>query len=533
MASFMKTFTAIAFVTGSMLAMNSHAIAASPPNMLVIGTDLSRIRTLDPSTNNNRPSSEILCNLYDTLVQTGQDDLSVIRPMLATSWVISDDRRTITFTLRTDAKFSSGNPLTAEDAAWSIQRVIKMGQVGSADLAVTGLNADNVEKLVTAKDARTLVIQLPQEISPTYVLHSLASSSIGVIDKKTALSHERNGDFGSTWLNSNSAGSGPFALADWRPNDIALFNVRKDYWGGSPAMDRVAIRHIPESGNLRLQLESGDLDIAQYLNSGDLEALENNKNVTIQNVPGFGYYFIGLNLKDPDLQKPLVREAFQHIFNWKAVAGNLMRYSGYPWQSVIPKGMPGAPSDAEAVSRQDYDPAKAKALLAQAGYPNGIKKKLYPVGPVLPVALALQSQAKAAGVEFEVVPGQWTPAFRSRDFEVVLSDSGAKVADPFSVATLMAYNPDNSDEAKLASYDLWRSAQFEPPLNKLVEESGKETDPAKRESLFRQIDQYYAAMKTSLIIFFQRTDVFVVQNKVKGYQGQSTWSTRWSQVVKQ
>jgi peptide/nickel transport system substrate-binding protein len=239
-------------------------------------------------------------------------------------------------------------------------------------------------------------------------------------------------------------------------------------------------------------------------------------------------------MKDPDLKKPLVREAFQHIFDWKSIAGSIMRYNGYPWQSVIPKGMVGAPDDATATSRFDYDPAKAKALLAQAGYPDGLKKKLYPSGASqLPAAEALQSSAKAAGVDFELVPGEWTPSFRTRDYQVMFANSGAKLPDPFSVASLMAYNPDNDDSARLASYDMWRTAQFEPDLNKLVEASGKEADPEKREELFKQIDQYYAKMDPGLIIFFQRTDPYAVRANVKGYQGQSTWNTRWDQVTKQ
>ena len=251
-------------------------------------------------------------------------------------------------------------------------------------------------------------------------------------------------------------------------------------------------------------------------------------------MPGFGFYFIALNMKDPDLQKPLVREAFQHIFDWKSVSDNIMRYLGSPWQSVIPRGMIGAPDDAEAISRYTYDPALAKSLLAKAGYPDGLKKKIYPAGSLqLPIAIALQASAKAAGVDLDVVPGEWTPAFRARDYELMLANSGAKLPDPFSVATLMAYNPDNSDEAKLGSYDLWRTSLFEPKLNELVTASGKETDPAKRKALFEQIDKYYAGMNTSLILFFQRSDPYVLRSNVKGYQGQSTWSTRWGAVTKE
>jgi peptide/nickel transport system substrate-binding protein len=529
----LKKLAAAAVVTVAAALASPATMAATPQNMLVVGTNLTGIRTLDPAANNARTVSELICNLYDTLVQTSQDDLTSVKPMLATKWTVSDDKKVITLTMRDDATFASGNPVTADDAAWSIQRVIKLGQVGSADIALWGFKADNVDKLIHAVDAHTLEITLPQEVSPDLVLESLASASIGIIDKKVALSHEQNGDMGSGWLTGNAAGGGPFTLAEWHPNEIALFNARKDYWGGAPAMARVAVRHIPESGNLRLQLESGDVDIGQYVSSGDLEALQKNKDVTIQNVPGFGFYFIAMNMKDPDMQKPLVRQAFQHIFDWKAVTDNIMRYLGSPWQSVVPKGMLGAPSEAEATSRYGYDPALAKSLLAKAGYPDGLKKKLYPAGALqLPIAEALQSSAKAAGVNFELVPGEWTPAFRARDYDVMLANSGAKLPDPFSVATLMAYNPDNSDAAKLASYDMWRTGLQNTEINDLITQSGKESDPAKRAEFFKKIDQIYATMDSSILIFFQRSDPYVVRTNVKGYQGKSTWSTRWDAVTK-
>lgn len=506
--------------------------AASPPNMLVIGTNLTGIRTLDPAQNNARTVSELISNLYDNLVQLSPDDLQTLKPMLATEWKVSEDGKLITLTLRDDAVFQSGNKVTAEDAAWSIQRVIKMGQVGSTDIALWGFTPENVDQLVRAKDDHTLEIELPQPVSTDLVLYSLAGSSIGIVDKKTAMSHEANGDFGGAWLSANSAGSGPFTLAQWRPNDVAIFNAQPDYWGGKPAMARVVARHIPESGNLRLQLEAGDVDVGHYLASGDLDALSKSEDIVIDSVPGLGFYYVALNQKDPDLQKPKVREAFQHAFDWKAIADNIMRYTGFPWQSMIPRGMIGAPT--EVVDRYNYDPAKAKQLLAEAGYPNGLKKVLNPSGaPTLPFAEALQASARAAGIELDLVPGEFTPAFRERKYEVLLGNSGARLPDPFAVATQYAYNPDNSDEARLGSYYLWRTAMKVDELNGLVDQSMKERDTAKRTEIFKKIDAIYGGMNSPLMIFFQRTDPYVMRANVKGYQGHTTWSTRWHDVTKE
>ena len=267
--------------------------------------------------------------------------------------------------------------MTAEDAAWTIQRVIKMA-VSVPATSLFGASRHRIStSLVQATDPQTLVIKLPEAVSTDLVLYSLASASLGILDKQTVSKHEKNGDFGQNWLKSNGAGSGPYKLTQWRPNDILLCDARTDYWRGAPAMRRVVMRHIPESGNLRLQIEAGDVDVGQYMASGDLDALQA-KGVTIDPGPGLGFYYIAMNTQDPDLAKPLVRQAFQHILDWKPLAATTMKFNGFPWQSIIPKGMAGAPSGEP--TGYEYNPQRAKELLAQAGYPNGLKKTLFPSG---------------------------------------------------------------------------------------------------------------------------------------------------------
>ena len=506
------------------------AQAASPPNALVIGTNLGAVPSLDPAAINARTPSEVVSNLYDNLVQLSPTKLDTILPMLAESWTASEDKRTITMVLRKGATFSSGNPVTADDAAWSIQRVIKMGAVGSTDVALWGFTPENVESLVQAKDPQTLVIKLPEPVSVELVLYSLAGASLGIVDKKTALQNEKNNDLAQNWLKANSAGSGPYKLTQWRPNDILLCDARTDYWGGAPAMRRVVMRHVPESGNMRLQIEADDIDVGQYMANGDLEALQA-KGATIDPGAGLGFYYIAMNTKDPDLAKPLVRQAFQHILDWKPLASTTMNFNGFPWQSIIPKGMPGSPAG-EPTGYQ-YDPELARKLLAEAGYPNGLKKVLFPSSDaLLKMAVALQASARKAGVEFEIVPGEHTPDFRARKFEVLVGNSGSRLPDPFGTLVQYAYNPDNRDEAKLGGYYLWRTAYNAPDLTKLVDQSKGETDPSKRRALFEQVDKGFKDMAPPLIVFLQRTDPYAIRKNVSGYVGHPTWSTRWAGVTK-
>jgi peptide/nickel transport system substrate-binding protein len=420
--------------------------------------------------------------------------------------------------------------VTAEDAAWSIQRVIKLGLVGATDIKLWGFTPENVDAAVQATGPTTLVIKPPAQVTPDLVLYSLAGSSLGIIDKKTALEHEKGGDLARDWLKSHVTASGPFDLNEWRPSDILIAERRDDYYGGAPEMKRVVMRHIPESGSLRLQLEAGDVDVGQYLNSADLEALAQNKDMVVEKTPGFGFYYIALSQKDPILSNPKVREAFKYLLDWEGLAKTSMQFAGFPYQSIIPKGMPGTTDKIF----YNYDIAKAKQLLAEAGYPNGFKKTLFPAGPEhLQNCESLQATAKLAGIELEIVPGRHVEEFRDRKFEVYFGNAGARLPDPFATATQYAYNPDNSDDAKLSGYYMWRTSWDMPELTKLVDESKRESDPKKRAEIFATLDKDYREAEPSLIPFFQRTDPYVISAKVKGYHGHPTWSTRWDQVSKQ
>lgn len=516
----------------ALAAIASTSLAATPPDMLVIGTDVGAIPTLDPAALNARTVSELVSNLYDNLVKLDPDNLQEIQPMLAESWEVSEDNSRITLAIRDGVTFASGNPLTAEDAAWTIRRVIKLGQVGATDIAQWGFTPENVDELVRAEDERTLIIDLPEQVSTDLVLYSLAGSSLGIIDSKLALEHEVNGDLAADWLRGNPAPTGPFTLVEWRPNDLVLTERYDGYWGGAPAMRRVVMRHVPESGSLRLQLEAGDIDVGHYVGAGDLEALAENGEIEIQYTPGFGFYYIALNMKDPDLAKPEVRRAFQHVLDWQALSTSSMRFNGFPWQSIIPRGTVGAPEEFE--EHYTFDPELAKELLAEAGYPDGLKKKLYPAGDAhLLNVESLQATARLAGIELDLIPGNHVPEFRSRDFEVYMGNSGGRLPDPFATATHYAYNPDNSDEARLGGYYLWRTAFDSPELTALTDESKRESDPEKRAEIFREMDEIYRGMDPSLIVFFQRVDPYVVRTNVQGYVGHPTWSTRWDATVKE
>jgi len=507
-------------------------LAQTPDNQLVIGLNMSSMRGLDPQELNQFESAEVVANLYDRLVTLPADDITTVAPMLAQSWTISDDGKLFTFTLREDVSFHSGNPLTARDAEYSLRRLVQMGLAPSRDLTQWGLTDDNVEESVRATDDYTLEIELPEVWNENLVLYSLASFSTSIIDSVLVEENVRDDDFGRTFLQTSDAGSGPYTLRTWRSNDLLIAEGFSDYWGGPAAMERVLLRHIPESSAQRLQIEGGDIDIATRLSSSDLAAIEANSDIEIQMTPGVGFYYVALNQENEILANPQVREAFRYLIDYEGLANSVMRYYGTMQQTIVPAGMPGALEE----TPYTLDPDRARELIAEAGYPDGFALTYYatPVTPEYEIAQSIQANAAEAGITLNLQGGDHIGAFRERNYEVFSARTGDRMPDPHAVLQSYAQNPDNSREANLGGLMAWRAAWDVPAeIQDLVEQAAHETDAERRVELYTEINQLYLESSPPLIPFFQRSDVRAIRANVDGFQGHTTWITNWHSVTKE
>lgn len=508
------------------------AFAETPKDQLVIGLNMSSMRGLDPQELNQFESAEVTANVYDRLVTLPADDITSVQPMLAESWDVSEDGKTFTFAIRDGVTFHSGNPLTAHDAEYSLRRLVKMGLAPARDLTQWGLTADNVDDLIRATDDSTLVVELPELWNSDLVLYSLASFSASVLDSKLVEENIEGDDFGRTFLQTNDAGSGPYSLRTWRANDLLIAEAFADYWDGAPAMKRVLMRHIPESSAQRLQIEAGDIDIATRLSSSDLNALAENDDIEIITTPGVGFYYIALNQESEILSKPQVREAFRYLIDYEGLANTVMKYYGNMQQSIVPAGMPGAMADETPYT---LDPEKAKALIAEAGYPDGFSVVYYatPVTPEYEIAQSIQANAAKAGITLDLQPGDHIGDFRSRNYEVFSARTGDRMPDPHAVLQSYAQNPDNSREANLTGLMAWRAAWDVPEeMQALVIEAAHELNSDRRAEIYAELNQMYLESSPPLITSFQRTDARAIRDNVAGYQGHTTWITGWHDVTK-
>ncbi len=333
-------------LAGAILAVGlawSPAWASTPKDTLVVAKNIDDMITLDPAETYELSGGEIVSNLYDRLVGYEQEDIKKLVPTLAESYTVSDDGKTITFKLRPGLKFQSGNPVTADDVVFSMQRVIALNLTPAFILTQFGWTPANVTQLVKAIDPTTVSITVTEDLAPTFVLNCLSAGVASIVDKKLAMQHDKNGDFGHDWLKTHSAGSGPYSLKAWKANESVAMDAFPGARHAAVQMKRVIIRHVPEASAQRLQLEKGDIDVARNLTPDMLKGVAGNKDIAVEADPKSVIYYMGLSQKIEPLAKPKVREAIRWLIDYQGMADTFLKGSYKVHQAFWPSGSSTSP----------------------------------------------------------------------------------------------------------------------------------------------------------------------------------------------
>ena len=266
-----QKFMAVALMCTAAAFAPVTAQAETPADTLIQAWAIDDVISLDPAEVFEFTASEVLGNAYQGLVGYNVNDVSDIFGVVAEKWEISDDGKTFTFTIRPDMKFASGNPITAEDAVYTLQRAIKLDKSPAFILTQFGFNADNVDAMIRKTGDMTFEFEMDQAYAPTLVLYCLTATVGFIVDSELVKSNEVDGDFGYNWLKTNYAGSGAFSIRDWRANEAIVLERNDNYSGEAAPMARAIYRHIPETATQRLLLEQGDIDIARNVGAEEID----------------------------------------------------------------------------------------------------------------------------------------------------------------------------------------------------------------------------------------------------------------------
>jgi peptide/nickel transport system substrate-binding protein len=521
----------------SILMMASPAaFAETPKDTLVEGFAIDDIITMDPGEAFELSTAEVTSNTYSLLVRLDMDDTSKVKGDLADSWTVSDDGLTYTFKLKSGLKFASGNPITAEDVAWSFERAVKLDKSPAFIITQFGINGENVAEKAKATDESTFVFTVDKPYAPSFVLNCLTATVASVVDKKLVLDHVKpvtpsadykyDNDFGNEWLKTGYAGSGTFKLREWRANEVVVLERNDNYYGEKAKLNRVIYRYMKESSAQRLALESGDIDIARNLEPNDLDAVAKNADLTQESAPKGTVYYVSLNSKNENLKKPEVQEAFKYLVDYDAIGATLIKGVGDIHQSFLPKGQLGALDD----NPYKLDVAKAKELLAKAGLKDGfsVTMDVRNTQPVTGIAESMQQSLAQAGVKMEIIPGdgkQTLTKYRARTHDMYIGQWGSDYFDPNSNADTFTTNPDNSDAGTVKTL-AWRNTWEAPELDKETKAALLERDSAKRAAMYEDIQRKFLA-NSPFVVIFQQTEVAGYRKALSGFKLGPSFDTNY------
>lgn len=334
--------------------------------------------TLDPSASDAASIPQVfLYNVYETLLKI--DNEGKYQPLLAEKWDISPDRKTYTFTLNSSAKFPDGRPVSAADVEWSINR-FKQGD----NVAAKGQLA--VVSAVKAKDEKTVVVTLSKPSNSW--LFNMASTAGIVFDSK------------ATALATTPVGSGAYQLDRWTKGSDIVLKRNAAYWGSAGAsFASVTFRYFADPNAQNAAMLSNGLDVISSVQAPQaIDQFADAARYTVINGTTNGEVVLSLNNSSKALSDKRVRQAINYAIDRKALLDTVWNGKGTLIGSMVP---PTDPWYEDLSTTYPYDPAKAKKLLAEAGYEKGLTLRLRV--PVVPYATSggqfVASQLKAVGID--------------------------------------------------------------------------------------------------------------------------------------
>tara|TARA_Y100000815_G_scaffold262773_1_gene276556 strand:- start:224 stop:1729 length:1506 start_codon:yes stop_codon:yes gene_type:complete len=501
--------------------------------MLVVANRIDDIKTFDPAESFEFAGADVSRNVYEKLVNF--DPLSLdagFGPQLADSWDISPDGKTITFTMADGHVFSSGNPVTAKDAEYSLRRAVLLNKTPSFILTQFGFTADNIEDTIKATDDKTLVLTLDKPYALSFVLNCLTATIGGIVDSETVMANAGE-DMGNEWLRTNTAGSGPYKVVEWKPNESVLMDLNPNYGGAKPAMERVIVQHIQESATQRLMLERGDIDVARNLSPEDVAgALQADGVKVVDELRGRLMYW-SANQKNEMLSDPKVIEALKYAADYEGMAGSFLNGQYTVHQAFLPLTFLGALEDKPFT----YDMDKAKAAMAESGFPDcgPIKISVREAQERLDIAQSLQNTWGQLGCDVELIVGtgaQTLDRYRAREHDIYVGAWGPDYPDPNTNAGTFALNPDNADEAGNTGYLAWRNAYDPGDMNEKTLAAVQENDTATRKKMYEDLQAEFQQVAPFGIMFQQIEQNGMAENVENFVAGGATTAVSYWVITK-
>lgn len=452
----------------------------------------------DPATATAFQTVQTLDLVYDTLVET--NDAGELEPNLATDWQVSPDGRTVTLTLREGVRFHDGATFTAADVKATLDRVLdpKTGSVVASNLA-------NVSS-VRADGDHTLQIKLSRP--DTALLNVLSTVGTSILDEQ---------DIASGSVGREVNGTGAFRWGSWQQGQQVTLKANQDYWGEAPQLQTVEMRVIPDESSILSGMRADSFDLGIITDPSVVNQVDTDE-MQVLSQPTLSYHVLQLNSQRGPLRELPVRQAVACALDRQQVVQTAYFGEGEVTGPITSPGYAYSPT--EGLPCEPPDLEAARRLLAEAGYPDGFSlRTIVMVGEYATatnIAQSVQGQLERIGVQLDLQQQQtnvYVDNWLNANYDAAVALNGGDT-DPFLMYG--RYFTKNASLAKPAGLS-------DPRIHQLLTEANTTTDGARREQLFRQLQQ--ELLRLSPWVWLQHNQsYYLLGSDVEGFQAQTTES---------
>lgn len=463
LALFAFVFT---FAGGQALAQNQLII--------VSGTDAV---TLDAHHITDSPSATVVEHVVEPLLEWKADGSIV--PHLAEGYSVSDDGRVWTLNLRQGIAFHDGTPFNAEAVKFNIERIIDPANAVTFAFLVDSITS------VEVVDEYTVQFVTDEPFAP--MINHLTHSATGM-QSPTAIR-----EMGDDEYSLHPVGTGPFVFKSWTPGDEIVLERHDDYWGDAAKLDEVVFKVVPEDGPRMLMVQTGEAHVGVRVPPEMVDLLNADPNIEVVRTPSVRTIYVAFNnyqradMGPNPFADERVRQAVNHAVDNEAINEFILSGVGQTVDAPVAPGVFGY----QEIFTYEYDPEKAKRLLAEAGYPDGFKTELYaPNGRYLKdmeIAEAIQAMMADVGIEAEIITADWATYLDMTDIP----------AEESTVPMAMVGWGTVTGDADYGLYPLFHSTQWvpvgssrafydNPGVDNLLDLARTTPDPGIREATYRE-----------------------------------------------
>lgn len=474
-------------------------------------------RSLDPALSTDVPTGEVVSLLFDNLTQFDVDARLV--PGLARSWETDRSGRVYTFHLRTDAGFHDGRPIRASDVHASLLRALAPGSGGGrswplhpirgARAYASGEAADVPGIAVPDDSTVVLTLEEPLNVFPKLLAMPVAA----IVPTPTPPDFDQKPN-----------GSGPWRFVSWSHDDAIVLARNERYWNGSPKSDTLRIRIIPEALTQAAEYEAGRLSVVE-VPVGETRRWEVNHADQLQHRPGLKALYIAINTTRGPLRDVRVRRALNHAVNVRVLLNTVMARRGVLSAGALPPGILGHDSTR---APYQYDPARAKRLLAEAGFPDGFAVRLWRTqrSELARLAQSIQQDLGRVGIRAEIVERDASSAraaVRNGEADLFLTDWWADYPDPENFNYPLFHSRNRGPGGNYAFLS-------DPALDSMMVRARTTTDEAEKASLAEKIDDRVLSLAPWIFLWFP-VDVWAARPELKGWRFPLVFTgQRWTEA---